>query len=95
MVNKMTLYLQNNFLQILIYILPSGEPSISFRRIAFIEKCEKWVKFSTLIRLISITIKYMTKLIMQFLRLNETCRMICYSILSNNVSLIEIGFEWL
>ena len=32
---------------------------------------------------------------MQFLRLNETCRMICYSILSNNVNLVEIGFEWL
>ena len=31
---------------------------------------------------------------MQFLRLNETCRMICYSILSNNVNLVEIGFEW-
>ena len=38
-----------------------------------------------------ITIRYMTKLIMQFLRLNETCRMICYSILSNNVNLVEIG----
>ena len=37
----------------------------------------------------------MTKLMMQFLRLNETCRMICYSILSNNVNLVEIGFEWL
>ena len=37
----------------------------------------------------------MTKLIMQSLHLNETCRMICYSILSNNVNLAEIGFEWL
>ena len=42
-----------------------------------------------------ITIKYMTKFIRQLLRLNETCRMICYSILSNNVNLVEIGFEWL
>ena len=32
---------------------------------------------------------------MQVLRLNETCRMICYSKLSNNVKLVEIGFEWL
>ena len=44
---------------------------------------------------LSITIRYMTKLIMQFLRLNETCRMICYSIISSNVNLVEIGFEWL
>ena len=32
---------------------------------------------------------------MQFLRLNEICRMICYSILLNNVNLVEIGCEWL
>ena len=32
---------------------------------------------------------------MQFLCLNETCKMICYSILSNNVNLVEIGFELL
>ena len=42
-----------------------------------------------------ITIRYITKLIMQVLRLKETCRMICYSKLSNNVKLVEIGFEWL
>ena len=32
---------------------------------------------------------------MQFLRLNETCRMIGYSLLSNDVKFIEIGFKWL
>ena len=31
---------------------------------------------------------------MQFLRLNESCRMICYSILSNNMStLLKLGFS--
>ena len=33
----------------------------------------------------------MTKLIMQFLRLNETFRMIGHSILSNNVNLLKLG----
>ena len=43
-----------------------------------------------------ITITYMRKLVLQFLCLNKTCRMIGYSVLSNNVNLIvEIGFEWL
>ena len=32
---------------------------------------------------------------MQFLCLNETCRMIGYSLLSNNVNFVEIGFKWL
>ena len=32
---------------------------------------------------------------MQFLRLNETCRMIGYSLLSNDVNFVEIGFKWL
>ena len=42
-----------------------------------------------------ITITYITKLLMQFLRLNETCRMIGYSLLSNVVNFVEIGFKWL
>ena len=41
------------------------------------------------------TITYITKLLMQFLRLYETCRMICYSLLSNDVNFVEIGFKWL
>ena len=32
---------------------------------------------------------------MQFIRLHETCRMICYSLLSNDVNFVEIGFKWL
>ena len=32
---------------------------------------------------------------MKFLRLNETCRMIGYSLLSNDVYFVEIGFDWL
>ena len=31
---------------------------------------------------------------MQFLRLYKTCRMICYSLLSNDVHFVEIG-QWL
>ena len=42
-----------------------------------------------------ITIRYMTKLIMQFLRSNETCGMVGYSLVSNNVNFVQIGFEWL
>ena len=42
-----------------------------------------------------ITTTYMSKLWLQFLCLNETFRMIGYSILSNNVNLVEIGIEWL
>ena len=42
-----------------------------------------------------IVIRYMTKFLMQFLRLNENCRMIGYSFLSNNVNFVGIGFEWL
>ena len=30
---------------------------------------------------------------MQFLRLYETCRMICYSLLSNDVNFVEIGLK--
>ena len=30
-----------------------------------------------------------------FLRLNETCRMIGYSLLSNDANFVEIGFKWL
>ena len=30
---------------------------------------------------------------MQCLRLNETCRMIGYSLLSNDVNFVEIGFK--
>ena len=30
---------------------------------------------------------------MQFLRLNETCRMIGYSLLLNDVNFVEIGFN--
>ena len=30
---------------------------------------------------------------MQFLRLYETCRMICDSLLSNDVNFVEIGFK--
>ena len=30
---------------------------------------------------------------MQFLRLYETCRMICYSLLSNDINFVEIGFD--
>ena len=30
-----------------------------------------------------------------FIRLNETCRMIGYSLLSNDVNFVEIGFKWL
>ena len=41
------------------------------------------------------TSTYITKLLMQFLRLYETCRMICYSLLSNDVNFVEIGFKWL
>ena len=41
------------------------------------------------------TITYITKLLMQFLRLYETCRMICYSLLSNDVNFVEIEFKWL
>ena len=41
------------------------------------------------------TITYITKLLMQYLRLYETCRMICYSLLSNDVNFVEIGFKWL
>ena len=40
----------------------------------------------------------MSNLLLQLLQclcLNETCRMIGYSILSNNVNLVEIGFQWL
>ena len=32
---------------------------------------------------------------MQFLRLNETCRMIRYSLLSNDVNFVEIGVKCL
>ena len=32
---------------------------------------------------------------MHFLRLNETCRMIGLSLLSNDVNFVEIGFKWL
>ena len=42
-----------------------------------------------------ITIRYMTKLILQFLCFNETCRMIGYSLLLIIVKFVEIGFEWL
>ena len=44
---------------------------------------------------LSITITYITKLLMQFFRLNETCRIISYSLLSNDVNFVEIGFKWL
>ena len=37
----------------------------------------------------------MSKLWLQFLCLNETFRMIGYSILSNNVNFVEIGLAWL
>ena len=30
---------------------------------------------------------------MQFLRLNETCRMIGYSLLSNDVNLVKLGLS--
>ena len=30
---------------------------------------------------------------MQSLRLNETCRMICYSLLSNDVNFVEMGLS--
>ena len=57
-------------------------PNNRFRRVTFIKKCEKWVKFKTLIRLTqTLPLHYITKLIMQFLRLNETCRVIGYSLL--------------
>ena len=39
------------------------------------------------------TITYITKLLMQFLRLYKTCRMICY--LSNDVNFVETGLKWL
>ena len=39
------------------------------------------------------TITYINKLLMQFLRLYETCRMICYSLLSNDVNFVEIGLS--
>ena len=42
-----------------------------------------------------ITITYIIKLLMQLLRLKETCRMIGYSLLSNDVNFVEIGFKWL
>ena len=42
-----------------------------------------------------ITNTYITKLLMQFLRPNETSRMIGYSLLLNDVNFVEIGFEWL
>ena len=42
-----------------------------------------------------ITTRYMSKLSLQFLCLNETFRMIGYEILSNKVNLVEIGLEWL
>ena len=32
---------------------------------------------------------------MQIFQLNETFRMIDYSLFSNNVNFVEIGFEWL
>ena len=67
-------------------------------RVTFIKKkCEKLIKYSTLIRLISTLPlhNYITKLLVQFLRLNETCRMIGYSLLSNNVNFVQIEFEWL
>ena len=41
------------------------------------------------------TLPYMTKLIMQIFRLNETFRMIImigHSMLSNNANFVEIGF---
>ena len=68
-------------------------------RVTFIKKkCKKLIKYSTLIRLISSTLplhNYITKLLVQFLRLNETCRMIGYSLLSNDVNFVQIEFEWL
>ena len=67
------------------YILRYAETNNMFRRVTFIKR--KLVKFSD--------IAYMTQLSMQFFRLNETCRMIGYSLLSNNVNFVEIRFEWL
>ena len=67
-------------------------------RVTFIKKkCEKLIKYSTLIRHISTLPlhNYITKLLVQFLRLNETCRMIGYSLLSNDVNFVQIEFEWL
>ena len=40
-----------------------------------------------------ITITYITKLLNELF--NETCRMIGYSLLSNDVNFVEIGFKWL
>ena len=31
---------------------------------------------------------------MQFLRLYKTCRIMCYSLLLNDVNFVEIEFEW-
>ena len=67
------------------YLIRYVEPNTRFRRVTFIKNVN-WVKFT------DITIAYMTKLWMQFLRLNETCRMIVYSLLLNNVNFVEIGF---
>ena len=39
------------------------------------------------------TINYITKLLVQFLRLYETCRMTCYSLLSNDVNFVEKGLS--
>ena len=67
-------------------------------RVTFIKKkCEKLIKYSTLIQLISTLPlhNYITKLLVQFLGLNETCRMIGYSLLSNDVNIVQIEFEWL
>ena len=70
------------------------EPNNKVRRLTFIKKCKKWVKFNTLLRFITtLPIHIMTTLIMQFLRLNETFRMIGHSILWNNVNFVEIGFS--
>ena len=41
------------------------------------------------------TFTYIIKLLMQYFRLNETYRMIGYSLLSNDVNFVEIGFKWL
>ena len=41
------------------------------------------------------TITYTTKLLMQSVRLYETCSMICCSLLSNDVNFVENGLKWL
>ena len=57
------------------------------------KQCEKWVNFSTLIRLTSkLSLHIITKLLMQFLRLSESYGMIGYSLLSKDVNFVKIGW---